>query len=749
MATRTRPRAKRRSPGRPAHRRAEGRGATKFELRTAAVLDAMLGDLGRETPFQRAAERARPDLVEALQDQMLSSARQGFRDGASDPELRPPGYIRPEVAKAEAVPIPDIGDAGNFRVIAATHAAAVGQTSTLITNMEARHQETIRRLVGRSFAPDPTTGLPLTVDQLAKEIDEALARGFSDWGLTAQQASAVERAQHARLKGLLDKGMNLEDAQRHLGSWREVEIARHRKYRAKVIARTEIMTASNLGRGAGVGEAVAQGLVDPNARRKWSATGGQRMCPICTDMHGTITTLQDAWPAGEPPAHPQCRCTWTLLPPADKEERERRSESQPDAGSAALDAGRRALLIEYAEGRLRARAIREARWRVARLWRRRLGGESGLIGTRLPPGPIDILAARRVSGPKPPDLDLDVPAPRPGDQGFQGVDLRSLAPDKGLTDDEFATTLGQIMPGVPEGQARAVAQEISPHAREAMARTWDDLASRYPELAVQIDELATPGLIADFVDPADRLKMERAHAWSRWRPGGGGFGVNPTQGFAEDTLDDLRRLLDDEYGDEVSSSWFAGEGKYRYGQDQGFRDNAWAAMISHEWGHQLAYRAYENLLDVDLITDGTAARWAASEALDLRLSAAVRRGDVRAPLSGAHHFVGDELRVSWEAYADEISGYAAVNVDEFSAESFNAVYLYGDDAPDIAKWWVREMNDLAIDGPVRAVDDGGGSRRQRASGHTADAQTPRRINVRRSGARAVLAESPPGDIRDG
>ena len=49
----------------------------------------------------------------------------------------------------------------------------------------------------------------------------------------------------------------------------------------------------------------------------------------------------------------------------------------------------------------------------------------------------------------------------------------------------------------------------------------------------------------------------------------------------------------------------------------------------------------------------------------------------------------------WSWWGD-VSRYAQTDIHEFTAESFTAVTLYGDDAPLVARLWVRELN-KAID----------------------------------------------------
>ena len=295
-----------------------------------------------------AAESA-PLIVRALQAQMLASAAKVWSEIGGDDRLRPdrrqvtaipialadtavPDEAPPEVGGDYGGLVDEVAallqrrqqltgslsDDAAFRTVARAHAEAVEQTSQLITNISIEQQAAIRSIVGRGFTFDPATGLPDTTRQLAARIEDQLSQRYPSGGLNRVQASALERRQAGVLRNLLDSGRSLEAATRMTENWRVGEILKQRKIRAVTIARTEVMEASNLGRTAGVEEAVAQDLLDSSARRRWSATGGDRMCRICRGLHDKITTLSEPWPGGyqRPPAHPRCRCTFTILPPA-------------------------------------------------------------------------------------------------------------------------------------------------------------------------------------------------------------------------------------------------------------------------------------------------------------------------------------------------------------------------------------------------------------------------------------------------
>jgi SPP1 gp7 family putative phage head morphogenesis protein len=97
-------------------------------------------------------------------------------------------------------------------------------------------------------------------------------------------------------------------------------VARYRErfliYRAKNIARTETIRASNKGQRELWRQAQQQGLIPHTARRKWIVSGDDRTCPICLKLDGQTAGLNEEFAPGilEPPdPHPSCRCTTALV----------------------------------------------------------------------------------------------------------------------------------------------------------------------------------------------------------------------------------------------------------------------------------------------------------------------------------------------------------------------------------------------------------------------------------------------------
>ena len=103
---------------------------------------------------------------------------------------------------------------------------------------------------------------------------------------------------------------------RQLKKYAEGYGTRLRKSRARMIARTESMRASNQGRLQGMLDAADQGLVNPVLAKKQWVTSSFDVCPICVPLNGVAIGLKESFgqPGQAPPAHPNCRCIIRNLP---------------------------------------------------------------------------------------------------------------------------------------------------------------------------------------------------------------------------------------------------------------------------------------------------------------------------------------------------------------------------------------------------------------------------------------------------
>jgi SPP1 gp7 family putative phage head morphogenesis protein len=60
-------------------------------------------------------------------------------------------------------------------------------------------------------------------------------------------------------------------------------------------------------------QAREQGLIPDEQQRQWIASGDANTCPICAALDGTTVGVDEEFDEGDPPIHPQCRCTTTLV----------------------------------------------------------------------------------------------------------------------------------------------------------------------------------------------------------------------------------------------------------------------------------------------------------------------------------------------------------------------------------------------------------------------------------------------------
>lgn len=98
------------------------------------------------------------------------------------------------------------------------------------------------------------------------------------------------------------------------------------RQRSQTIARTEILRAQNAGRYLGFQQMVEAGYADPASMKRYRTAGASLrggVCDFCAPMEGEIVGWNTEFSNGVvfPPSHPNCRCTYTMLPP----QRERRA----------------------------------------------------------------------------------------------------------------------------------------------------------------------------------------------------------------------------------------------------------------------------------------------------------------------------------------------------------------------------------------------------------------------------------------
>lgn len=166
---------------------------------------------------------------------------------------------------------------------------AVEHSNKLVTEINAQTREGLRRTIANAIQE----GLPPL--KAAKTIRESV-------GLRSDQVATLER-------------MREEGA-----SERELSRARDRKLRERslLIARTETLWSANEGQRMLWEQGRDASVIPETAQQEWIVTPDERLCDVCEPLDGktwaigsTITTQNGE--LNGPPAHPQCRCTASLV----------------------------------------------------------------------------------------------------------------------------------------------------------------------------------------------------------------------------------------------------------------------------------------------------------------------------------------------------------------------------------------------------------------------------------------------------
>jgi hypothetical protein len=221
------------------------------------------------------------------------------------------GIINDAVLQAGALTAQQVGQAIGVPSLRfnITNPYAVEQARRIaaaaITNIEAETKLAIRAIVTRSF----TEGL--TSDQVARMIRSMI-------GLNEGQAIAVFN--YRRM--LIDQGISGDRVDQMVSSYaRQALISR-----ADMIARTEIMSASNVGQEALWQQARQARLIADGTETEWIITPDDRLCKRCQSMKGQRQPLGvafecplDGTKVFTPPLHPRCRCVRALVVGSFKE----------------------------------------------------------------------------------------------------------------------------------------------------------------------------------------------------------------------------------------------------------------------------------------------------------------------------------------------------------------------------------------------------------------------------------------------
>jgi hypothetical protein len=177
----------------------------------------------------------------------------------------------------------------------------------LITSVQESTKQAVREQVVEALKGAMTT------DQLARRLRAVVP-------LSPVQAGSVAKIHAAAIRDVLEaaeKAGRAPTASALAGADKIAERAAAKKlrYRASLIARTEVVAASNQGRNLAWQSTVAAGVSAKNSVKEWIAAPDA--CDVCAAIDGEQVPWDQPFSTGDdmPPDHPACRCSAVLLPP--------------------------------------------------------------------------------------------------------------------------------------------------------------------------------------------------------------------------------------------------------------------------------------------------------------------------------------------------------------------------------------------------------------------------------------------------
>lgn len=172
--------------------------------------------------------------------------------------------------------------------------AALDQAARMVTGISAETEKAIRVVIAQAIRD----GVPPY--EAAVEILPLI-------GLTSPQAQAVQNYRD-QLEGSGLAGRKIEEK---VNEYADQLL----EARADAIARTEIMDALNEGQQAAWLQAQDDGVLTEGATKEWITTPDELTCDDCAPMDGKTVPIDSEFDGGDPPLHPNCRCTIAIGTP--------------------------------------------------------------------------------------------------------------------------------------------------------------------------------------------------------------------------------------------------------------------------------------------------------------------------------------------------------------------------------------------------------------------------------------------------
>ena len=188
------------------------------------------------------------------------------------------------------------------------------QAAALVTRLTTEQRKAVNQAI-----VDAVMG-KFTVDETARIIRSSI-------GLTDRYTQAVAtRYEGVRDLALADK-LSPSVAARMATNAAIKYADKLVRARGRAIARTEIMAANNAGKQIGWQTAVDRGVLSPTSRKRWVLAADA--CEVCRRIADEFNLTEDMpmvnmpfydeeadWSGLQPPVHPNCRCTTSLITPA-------------------------------------------------------------------------------------------------------------------------------------------------------------------------------------------------------------------------------------------------------------------------------------------------------------------------------------------------------------------------------------------------------------------------------------------------
>lgn len=165
--------------------------------------------------------------------------------------------------------------------------AAEEQAAEMIANITAETEANIRALIVDAIRSGKSPY------EAAEAIHDLI-------GLTAAQGQAASKYRQQ----LKDNGLDLATIDEKTQEYADELLDR----RAETIARSEIMDALNSGQNEAWSQAQDEGLLSEDATKEWIVTASET-CDECLAYDGKQVLISDEFEDGDPPLHPNCRCT--------------------------------------------------------------------------------------------------------------------------------------------------------------------------------------------------------------------------------------------------------------------------------------------------------------------------------------------------------------------------------------------------------------------------------------------------------